>query len=73
MSQHPLPAILATMTPEERAAFDAINRAIAAGVVTPAERRTLAQRAKRGGVAFDRWVAGLGVRVAQSLTVQSNH
>lgn len=71
MSQ--LTAILETMTPAERRRFSLVNRAIASGVLTAAERRTLIQRA-RSDVGFDGWCDGLSVRMVQSsLTVQSKH
>lgn len=53
-----LDAILATMTPEERAKFNTINAAVASGVLTDAERRALPQRVKD-----DRWVASLSARM----------
>lgn len=39
-----LTALLASMTPDERARYDTIQQAVTAGVLTPNERVTLNQR-----------------------------
>lgn len=57
-----LEAILKSMTPEQRAQFDAVNAAIAARVVAPAERKAMAKRAMFGGKRWRAFVAELQVR-----------
>lgn len=43
----PLTTLLDHMTPAERSQFDTVNRAINAGLLTPAERSNIAERAKQ--------------------------
>lgn len=58
--------LLSVMTPTERAQFDTIQSAVAAGLITPAERKAAITLAKTDKPAFAALVKTLRSRLAGS-------
>lgn len=55
--------LLSVMTPTERSQFDTIQAAVAAGLITQAERHSLTDLARTNRSEFDRLVGNLSARL----------
>ena len=64
--------LLSVMTPTERSQFDTIQAAVAAGLITPAERKAAITLAKSDKPKFAALVKRLRGRLASSSRVKQN-